>query len=369
MAITPLTRANAATVEPPPYEAPPPTSEPLEYANLAIIDLSKSDTPEGRANLAAQVTQAMRTHGFFYAINHGYTSEQTNQIFSLANLTFDGVSTEEKARYMSDSNTVYEGYKPQKTWLIDGGVQDQVEHYNMNRHLHKRAHPEALRPFLPLIDDFARHNHYNVVHPILRLLALGLELTEDTLVNQHKYDSPGHTSVRFMKYHPRSADDELKSKNVWLKGHTDFGSITILWSQPVGGLQILSLDGKWRWVRHIENALVVNAGDALEFLCGGFYPSTRHRVVQPPADQRNIPRLGVFYFVMPDDDTKLVPHEDSPVLIKEGISRLCYPEDAPNMEEWRKGRTFSYGKVALKAGIEKGVEEELVSGVVVKHYN
>jgi isopenicillin N synthase-like dioxygenase len=36
----------------------------------------------------------------------------------------------------------------------------------------------------------------------------------------------------------------------------DVGSVTILWSQPVGGLQILSPDGKWRWVRHIDNALV-----------------------------------------------------------------------------------------------------------------
>ena len=36
----------------------------------------------------------------------------------------------------------------------------------------------------------------------------------------------------------------------------DTGSVTILWSQPVSGLQILSPDGKWRWVRHIDNALV-----------------------------------------------------------------------------------------------------------------
>ena len=36
----------------------------------------------------------------------------------------------------------------------------------------------------------------------------------------------------------------------------DFGSITILWSQPVTALQIMSPDGKWRWVKHIPNALV-----------------------------------------------------------------------------------------------------------------
>ena len=38
----------------------------------------------------------------------------------------------------------------------------------------------------------------------------------------------------------------------------DFGTVTILYSQPVAALQILSKDGSWKWVRHVENALVRN---------------------------------------------------------------------------------------------------------------
>lgn len=71
---------------------------------------------------------------------------------------------------------------------------------------------------------------------------------------------------------------------------------------------------------------------------------------------------------MADDDVKLLPHEDSPVLQKLGIQRLCNPEVAPTMEEWRKERTKSYGRVPLKLK-ENGVEEEIISGIVVKHYN
>jgi hypothetical protein len=48
----------------------------VDYADLAIIDLAKAGTAEGRAALAEQVTEAMAVHGFFYVINHGYTSEQ-----------------------------------------------------------------------------------------------------------------------------------------------------------------------------------------------------------------------------------------------------------------------------------------------------
>lgn len=75
---------------------------------------------------------------------------------------------------------------------------------------------------------------------------------------------------------PRSMEEEMKTKSVWLKGHTglnralikiflwltyviDFTSVSILWSQPVSGLQIKSPDGQWRWIRHMPNALVRTA--------------------------------------------------------------------------------------------------------------
>ncbi|KAK0214452.1 hypothetical protein IW262DRAFT_1406179 [Armillaria fumosa] len=257
----------------------------------------------------------------------------------------------------------YQGYKLRKYWHIDNGVQDEVELYNINRDTTKRQHPEAVRPYLAEIEAFARHNHLNVLHPILRLLALGLGLPEDTLVNIHGYSSVGETYVRFMKYYPHSTEDEEKTQSVWLKGHTDFGSITILYSQPVSALQILTPSGEWKWVRHVENALVINAGDALEFLSGGVYRATIHRVIQPPKDQRGHTRLGVFYFCMPDDHVKLLPLVDA----KE---RRFVDADVPTMEEWRKGRTAAYGKSQLKKveGEEK-IEAEVINGVVVKHYN
>lgn len=82
------------------------------------------------------------------------------------------------------------------------------------------------------------------------------------------------------------------------------------------------------------------------------------------------PRVGVFYFSLANDDVKLVPHAESPVLKRVGIERLCNDEDAPTMEEWRKNRTAAYGSSSLIPSLqEKGVEEEIISGVVVKHYN
>lgn len=74
---------------------------------------------------------------------------------------------------------------------------------------------------------------------------------------------------------PRTQEEEEKTNNVWMKGHAgddlpllpvlsishmmivaDHTSFTAIWSQPVTALQIKDWDGQWRYVRHVDNALV-----------------------------------------------------------------------------------------------------------------
>ncbi|KAF7762310.1 hypothetical protein Agabi119p4_8903 [Agaricus bisporus var. burnettii] len=344
----------------PPYIPAPPTNVNLEYADLPIIDLSKAKTAEGRKLLAKEVVDAMTNQGFFYVINHGYTSEQTKRMFDIANVPFEHVSESEKQDYLAaiKANGSFQGYKPREYF---------VEHYSINRDVNKRKHPQILRPLLPEIEAFAKRNHFNVLHPILRLLALGLELPEETFVDMHRFEAVGESYVRLVKY----ADDEEKSKNVWLKGHTDVGTITLLYSQPVSALQVLTSDGRWKWVKHIDNAMVVNAGD------GGDDPSTlylqisdssiRCRVVQPPRDQQGYPRVGLFYFAMADDNVRLEPVSQSPVLQRVGIKRRFDEDKTPTMEEWRKARTAAYGQTVLqKVG---KIEEERIGNGIIRHYN
>ena len=57
----------------------------------------------------------------------------------------------------------------------------------------------------------------------------------------------------------------------------------------------------------------------MEFLSGGYYKATIHRVVQPPDDQRGYQRVGLFYLTMPDDDVLLAPDRKSPVLQKQSV--------------------------------------------------
>ncbi|KAJ8083105.1 hypothetical protein PM082_008974 [Marasmius tenuissimus] len=332
----------------PRYIPAQPTKEPLDFADLPIIDLAQARTNPTAA--AEQVRDAMTTQGFLYIVNHGLSTSEMERMFDIANVPFEQVPEEEKKKFDSKPHETgsFQGYKLRQYWHIQGGVRDQIESYNINRDVTRRTHPEVLQPLIPEIDAFAKHNHFDVANQILRLLATGLEIPEETFVDMHDLSK---VSESF-----------------------DFGSITLLYSQPVSALQILGSDGKWRWVKHVENAIIINGGDALEFLSGGFYKATIHRVVQPPPDQHNVTRLGVYYFNLLNDDVKLVPLASSPVLQRNGIKRRFEDEQAPTMKEWRLGRTSAYGstKTKFKEGEAHGeskVQEEVIEGVVVKHYN
>ncbi|EIW52053.1 Clavaminate synthase-like protein [Trametes versicolor FP-101664 SS1] len=355
----------------PHYVHPPPTKEDLEWADLPIIDFSNASTPEGRAVLTPQVCNAMQTSGFMYIINHGMTQAENDRIFDIADVPFSQVPEEEMKRYVSDIKATgsYRGFKPRRIWEIDNGVRDQLEHYNTHRSITKlQSHPKALQPFLPEMRAFTEYTHNKILTPILQILARGLELPEDTFANFHGFDDESETYLRFMKYYPRPEEDEEKAKNVWLKGHTDIGTVTVLWSQPVSALQILCPDGKWRWIKHIDNALVVNIGDSMEFLSGGFYKGTIHRVRQPPVDQQGCNRLGVFYFGSANADVRLKPLLESPVLQRVGVVRRFDDDKAPTMDQYRSGRTAAYGLSPLTKK-DNVVEEQIIHGVPVRHYN
>lgn len=76
----------------------------------------------------------------------------------------------------------------------------------------------------------------------------------------------------------------------------------------------------------------------MDFLTGGFFKPTIHRVVQPPVDQRQSTRLCIMYFGMPEDDVPLMPLAGSPVLKEVGVERRFEDSAAPTMHSWRTAR-------------------------------
>lgn len=176
--------------------------------------------------------------------------------------------------------------------------------------------------------------------------------------------------------------------------HSDMGSLTLLFRQPVAALQVLTKDGTWKWVKPQTDALTVNIADALQFLTGqsrtknvapnnadttntyegGYLKSSIHRVVAPPKDQAHINRLGVLYMVRIEDDTDLVPIQESPVLQERGLlgDKILGSDGKPvKAGEWVKNRVIK--NLAESRDEEGGDNEvsdvEIVKGVKVKYFD
>jgi isopenicillin N synthase-like dioxygenase len=64
--------------------------------------------------------------------------------------------------------------------------------------------------------------------------------------------------------------------------HTDYGTLTILRQDAVGGLEVLDPGGAWVGVIPVPGAFIVNLGDLMARWTNDRWRSTLHRVVDPP---------------------------------------------------------------------------------------
>jgi isopenicillin N synthase-like dioxygenase len=342
-----------------PYVHPPETEAKLPWSELVTLDLSDYTRPGGKERLASQLEHAIHHVGFFYVKNFGLTQDQVNRQFTLAQHFFE-LPVSEKEKYEVDYAAAdYNGWRRPGRYIQANGAKDNVEIFNIPKFIPefegKYKYPDLLNAHIDEIEIFQKALHANVVLPLLRLIAIVLQLPdEEYLVKQHTYDKKSEDHFRYMLYHPRS-EEEWKAANYGKNGgHTDLGTLTLLFRQPVAGLQILGSDNEWTWVAAQPGTITVNLADTISHLTGGWLKSSVHRVVAPPEDQRQYKRTGLLYFARPHNDTVLVPITESPVLEAAGVKPRF--DKQVTMEEWvRAKQTLQLNpKIAAKRWAERG---------------
>jgi isopenicillin N synthase-like dioxygenase len=235
----------------------------VEWADLVTLDLSQFDVPGGKAKLAAQLDKAIQEIGFFYIANVGLTLEQVDRQFAIGQTILDLPETE-KLKYRADlEGGSYNGYRPLGSIEILPGLYDNVEFYNVFKFTdqYKREHPEIVLQHYAEIETFHRHIHERIVFQLLQLIAIILEIPEDSLTVGHSYDDASESFLRYMRYRNRSISENSKFQELYLRGHTDFGSLTFVFSQPVAGLQVKTPAGSWKYIKPCPGSIVVNTAD------------------------------------------------------------------------------------------------------------
>lgn len=120
---------------------------------------------------------------------------------------------------------------------------------------------------------------HEVAHHLMRGFALGLALPEQFFLGS--CDAP--LSRASMVYYP---PQEVSGNQFGVGPHTDFGVLTVLCQDDVGGLQVQTSDDHWVKAPPVEDTLVINVADLLSRWTAGAYRSTPHRVINQSGRER-----------------------------------------------------------------------------------
>jgi isopenicillin N synthase-like dioxygenase len=115
---------------------------------------------------------------------------------------------------------------------------------------------------------------------MLRLFALSLAVPEDHFL---QYCAKPMVQTRLFHYPPAPPQDE----NAYgVAPHTDYGMITLLTQDPIGGLELQKRDGEWVSAPFVPGTFVVNLGDMFKVWTNDVYVSNMHRVVNRTGRER-----------------------------------------------------------------------------------
>jgi isopenicillin N synthase-like dioxygenase len=280
-----------------------------QASSLPVVDVAPllGGDEAARRRAADGIGAACRSLGFFYAKGHAVSAD-TLAALDRASRTFFALPEGEKLQIaMSRGGRAWRGFFPVGGELTSGrpdikegvyfgeelGPDDPRVKARLPLH-GSNLFPHAVPELKPAVMRFMAEAERSA-HAIMEGVAMSLGL--DAQYFRKTYT--GQPTMLFRIFHyPASLAD-----NGWGVGeHTDYGLLTLLAQDDIGGLGVKTPDG-WIDAPPIPGTLVCNIGDMLDRLTGGAYRSTPHRVLN--ASGRS--RLSFPFFFDPGFDARIVP--------------------------------------------------------------
>ncbi len=283
---------------------------PADFAQVPLIDVGPLVGAGGdRAEVARQIDRACREVGFFYVVHHGVSAALIDRLGALGREFFRLPLDVKMQIGMERGGRAWRGYFPVGGELTSGRP-DWKEGLYFGAEL--PADDPRVKAGLPLfgpnlfpdvpgfraavLDYMAALTALG--HALMAGLARGLGLEESYFAD--RYTGEPLTLFRIFNYPAPPADAELPA---WGVGeHTDYGVLTILAQDDVGGLQVRSRSG-WVEAPPVPGSFVCNIGDMLDRMTAGRYRSTPHRVL----NRTRRDRLSLPFFFDPNVGARVRP--------------------------------------------------------------
>jgi isopenicillin N synthase-like dioxygenase len=277
-------------------------------SSLPIIDVSSFATGTDPATRDAAVGEAIDRAccetGFLLIDGHGVRPETKAAMLEQVRWFFS-LPLEDKMEISIAKSSCHRGYVALAAETLDdahtmaGDLKEAID----SGIDHPDDHPDVLagtplfgRNQLPDKAEFrAAYQAYHdevveAAERVQRAMARALGMDDDFIVGL------GETiyNLRFVHY-PAQAALPPSDGQFGCGAHTDYGSVTLLADDGVGGLQVMHRDGTWLDISVPDGLLVVNIGDLMAIWTNDRWVSNPHRVVNPP----NQDRYSIPMFVTP----------------------------------------------------------------------
>lgn len=266
---------------------------------IPVIDFATYDEkdPQSLQYLAGKIDSVLAEIGFMSVTNLGIEPALVEEIFAASRAFFaSGLDQKKRSAYLSaQENFGYQGILEEN--LDPEQPADIKESFTMRNILRvavidSRWPTSAFRA--TVLKFFAAS--LQAAYRMQRVLATALDQEREFFVHYH---SGENVTLRLLHY-PAWEAGKVASGQLGAGAHTDYGLITLLFQDSVGGLEVQTKSGNWIGVEYVPKAIVINCGDLLELWTNGRYRSTPHRV-QPKLGGQE--RFSMALFVDPDTAT------------------------------------------------------------------
>ena len=265
-------------------------------SSIPVVDLSQFTTdtsPRTRILIARSLVEACQNVGFVYVRGHGVLETDLARAFAISK-AFYALPLEQKLKAPHPPGwAIHRGYSwpgfekvSDAVGTQDGGVDveeierlrevtDCKESYEVGSENNPDM-PNIWPPdefLLPEFRDFMTSFYWTCFEPskkILHAIALGIGLAEDDLLKLH---SGHYNQLRLLHYPPVPAKALEDGHNARMPAHTDWSTMTILFQDDCGGLQVEDAHrpGTFIDVVPIAGTLVMNVGDLMMRWSNGEY--------------------------------------------------------------------------------------------------
>jgi isopenicillin N synthase-like dioxygenase len=276
---------------------------------MISVEALRGSDARGRQACGQAIDRACRDVGFFYVVNHGVDADLIGDTFAVAR-EFFGRPASEKMQIEMARSPLFRGYFPLGGEITDPAIGgDAKEGFDIALELPpddpdvragKPLHGANQWPAMPPRFRAVLLRYYERLASLGSLLSTGFALALDLPADFFAAKVNRPTAIlRVLHYPPPPPRAGTDAQGC--AAHSDYGYVTILAQDDVGGLQIQTRAGEWLDVAPIAGAFVCNIGELMSRWTNDTYAATKHRVIS--ASDRE--RYSIPFFFHPNYDVEI----------------------------------------------------------------